>query len=240
MVAKIYLSSGATFATSLGAVDTQFPNPVWKYGYFNGGLISGTEYGNEASTGSSTGAAYVAESGATNLSINLGTQKLSGDLDNLEIGRGLNHSTSNFSLNQTNVRIEDIGTTSTSTVTSHAVLNGLQNGDLSGLYAQLAITGTEQHGTAGNEGFLAFAGNDTFVFQPTFGTDRITGFTAGASTDDTIRLLLSDANYDTFAEVYSASTQIGANTEINLGAHGTIVLEGVNRTDLHADDFLFV
>ncbi len=55
-----------------------------------------------------------------------------------------------------------------------------------------------------------------------------------------MRLALQSTAFDSFAEVYAASSQVGANTVINLGALGDITLNGVTKTALVAGNFEFV
>ena len=66
-----------------------------------------------------------------------------------------------------------------------------------------------------------------------------TASTAGANGDYLIFALQSTA-FDTFAEVYAASSQVGANTVIDLGSLGEITLANVTRTNLVAGNFEFV
>lgn len=76
-------------------------------------------------------------------------------------------------------------------------------------------------------------GEDTFVFAPNFGLNRITNF----NTDkDTIQL--DHSEFANFNAVLAAAHQNGADTVI---AHAAdqITLTGVNITSLHASDFQF-
>lgn len=124
-----------------------------------------------------------------------------------------------------------------------------------GLYDYFGKVGTVQNGTIAADTLYSFDGNDTlnggagrdkFVFDrdidgsvSTMGRDTVTGFSAGA-TGDTLRFALQDTAFDTFAEVYAAASQVGANTVINLGALGDITLSGVTKTALVAGNFEFV
>ncbi|WP_164833511.1 hemolysin [Sinorhizobium meliloti] len=125
-----------------------------------------------------------------------------------------------------------------------------------GLFDYLGEVGTVQNGTSGNDWLYSFDGNDTlnggagrdrFVFDrdidgalsSTIGNDAVNGFTAGAK-GDIVRLALQSTAFDSFAEVYAASSQAGANTVINLGALGDITLNGVTKTALVAGNFEFV
>jgi trimeric autotransporter adhesin len=94
-------------------------------------------------------------------------------------------------------------------------------------------------GLGGNDTLTGGLNNDTFVFATGFGADIITDFTAGVGIADVMKLSLG-TSFDTFAEVLAASTQVGANTLITFGAGDTVTLNGVLKTALVADDFLFV
>ncbi|MBN7809279.1 hemolysin [Agrobacterium rosae] len=125
-----------------------------------------------------------------------------------------------------------------------------------GLYDYFGNVGTVQNGTASTDTLYSFDGNDTlnggagrdrFVFDrdidgalsTTIGHDTVTGFTAGAS-GDFLRFALQDTAFDTFAEVYAASSQVGSDTVINLGSLGDITLANVTKTALVASNFEFV
>ncbi|NTJ41884.1 hemolysin [Agrobacterium larrymoorei] len=125
-----------------------------------------------------------------------------------------------------------------------------------GLFDFFGNSGTVQNGTAGNDVLYSFDGNDTlnggagrdrFVFDwdidgalsSTIGHDTVTGFTAGAGGDWIDFRGIESAAFDTFAEVYAASSQVGANTVIDLGSLGSVTLEGVTKTALAAGNFLF-
>ena len=59
------------------------------------------------------------------------------------------------------------------------------------------------------------------------------------STDDVIALSGFGASFDTFAEVFAAATESGGNTIIDFGNGDMLTLLGVDKIDLHQDDFLF-
>ncbi|MEB2844286.1 M10 family metallopeptidase C-terminal domain-containing protein [Endobacterium cereale] len=123
-----------------------------------------------------------------------------------------------------------------------------------GLFDFFGDSGTIQNGTAGDDTLYSFDGNDVlnggagadwFVFDrdidgalsASIGNDTVTGFSAGVDLIDLSGL--QSTAFDTFAEVYAASSQSGANTLINFGALGTITLQGVELSSLTADDFYF-
>ena len=94
------------------------------------------------------------------------------------------------------------------------------------------------HGSTADDVLTGNAGDDTFVFVSSLGTDRITDFAVGAGSDDIIEL--RGLSLSTFSAVTAAATQVGADTVIDLGADGSITLAGVDVANLHEDDFRFV
>jgi Ca2+-binding RTX toxin-like protein len=92
-------------------------------------------------------------------------------------------------------------------------------------------------GRGGNDVILGGSGDDAFAFGPDSGMDHIRDFTAGGSED---RIVVSwDSRFDSYEEVMAVAVQQGADTVITLSAGIGLVLEGVNRADLTADDFVF-
>jgi hypothetical protein len=96
-------------------------------------------------------------------------------------------------------------------------------------------------GGAGNDVLIAWqsdtltggAGHDTFVVDGVFTTRAITDFTPGTDV-----LELDASAYHNYGWVMSHSTQVGADTVIDVGGH-SLTLDGVTRTSLHASDFIF-
>ena len=88
-------------------------------------------------------------------------------------------------------------------------------------------------GGQGNDSLLGGAGSDKFVFAGVFGTDTIRDFSDG---EDLIDL---SALSTTFADAMSGARQDGGDGRIELAGSGTIVLEGVQLSELDASDFLF-
>jgi Ca2+-binding RTX toxin-like protein len=91
----------------------------------------------------------------------------------------------------------------------------------------------------GTDTVVSGLGNDTIIFSPRNGTDTITDFKGGAGVVDVLKLYGFGTTFDTFAEVFAVSTQVGANTQIAL-TDTTIILQNFTRATLVADDFLFV
>lgn len=109
---------------------------------------------------------------------------------------------------------------------------------IDGLPAQVAISGLE----AANDKIIidGGAGDDTFVYQPSEPAVTITGFVPGANTDDKIDLkAFAGAGIHDLNAVLALATQVGADTRIDFGGGSTLTLQGVTRTDLNADDFIF-
>jgi len=94
-------------------------------------------------------------------------------------------------------------------------------------------------GGRGADTITGGAGDDTFLYFNGDGADTITDFTAGAGTDDLIRLFALGSAFDSFAEVIAASSDNGADTTIDFGGGNSITLQGVTVGDLHQDDFMF-
>jgi len=93
-------------------------------------------------------------------------------------------------------------------------------------------------GGNGNDRMNGGGGNDLFIFGDGNGADSINGFAAGADSDDVIDLILV-TGFDSFADTQTASSQVNADTVIDLGGGHQITLLGVNIGELHQDDFLF-
>ena len=88
-------------------------------------------------------------------------------------------------------------------------------------------------GGQGNDSLLGGAGSDKFVFAGAFGTDTIRDFSDGEDLIDLSALSM------TFEDAMSGASQNGNNARIELAGSGTIVLEGVQLSELDASDFLF-
>ncbi len=94
------------------------------------------------------------------------------------------------------------------------------------------------NGSYGADTLVGGSGADTFVFQQQDGADTIRDFAAGVGIGDVIRLGFG-ALFDSFAEVLAAATDNGVDTTINFGGGDVIILRGVLKTQLAADDFTF-
>ena len=88
-------------------------------------------------------------------------------------------------------------------------------------------------------GAITASSSDTFDEAGLFGTQTINSFiVGGGATHDTIQFAAND--FGTFAAVQAATTQVGSDTLIKLGANDTITLVGVTASSLVAADFKFV
>ena len=92
------------------------------------------------------------------------------------------------------------------------------------------------NGGAGDDILNGGHGNDSFVFVGEFGNDTITDFQTGRGPGDV--LIFDIASVNQISDVLSSASQEGDDTVIDLGANGSITLEGVTLTQLHHDDFL--
>jgi VCBS repeat-containing protein len=95
----------------------------------------------------------------------------------------------------------------------------------------------------GTDTAIGGIGNDTFYFSPRTGTDTILDFEGGdgvaAGHGDILSLYNFGEEFDTFAEVYAASSQVGNDTHIVL-TDATIILQNYLRTNLVSDDVLIL
>lgn len=189
-----------------------------------------------------------------------------GSVNNLQFGTDLNGSTTaGYSLGTAGLTVQ-LGDAPNASFTG-AIYSLSHGGSFTGvtaasgnaqpgLYDYFGEVGTVQNGTIGADTLYSFDGNDTlnggagrdrFVFDrdidgalsATIGHDTVTGFTAGAN-GDFLRFALQSTALDTFAEVYAASSQVGANTVIDFGSLGEITLANVTKTNLVAGNFEFV
>ncbi|MET4699404.1 putative extracellular nuclease/2',3'-cyclic-nucleotide 2'-phosphodiesterase (5'-nucleotidase family) [Constrictibacter sp. MBR-5] len=77
-------------------------------------------------------------------------------------------------------------------------------------------------------------GNDTFVFETSFGLDRVMDFGRGR---DTIRF--EDGLFGDFAAVTASGSQVGSDVLLSFDADNVITLVGVDLASLRSDDFSF-
>jgi len=93
-------------------------------------------------------------------------------------------------------------------------------------------------GGTGTDSLVGGAGKDTFIFATDTGKDTIADFDAGSSTTGDVLSLDKDV-LSSFSAVKSAATDTADGLLIKYGTD-TILLEGVEKADLHANDFFFV
>jgi serralysin len=113
-------------------------------------------------------------------------------------------------------------------------------------------------GRGGNDTITTGTGTDTIVFSPGYGSDTITDFVAGSSSNDKIDLR-AFGNVNNLQAVLDHATQVGADTVIDLSsfsallnvavlpglnvnvstANDKITLKNVTLGNLTADDFIF-
>ncbi|MEM7172440.1 MAG: calcium-binding protein, partial [Pseudomonadota bacterium] len=101
-------------------------------------------------------------------------------------------------------------------------------------------TGTgddEIHGGAGDDSLTAGAGNDIFVFVPGLGNDTVTDFSEGSAIGDVIDV--SALPYSNLAEILADTTQVGADSVIDIDDENSITLRNVDKIALHQNDFIF-
>ena len=95
-------------------------------------------------------------------------------------------------------------------------------------------------GAQGADTLTGGAGDDVFVMAVGFGSEVITDFVAGTGTDDQLNVALMGSDFDTFAEVINAASDVGGNTLIDFGGGDSFTLNGVASNTLTMDDFAFV
>jgi hypothetical protein len=83
---------------------------------------------------------------------------------------------------------------------------------------------------------LTAHGDDTFVFKPTMGNDAISGLHTerGSGSDDVVDV--KAFHFASYQDLLTAMTDTPEGETINLGHH-SLLLEGLHKSDLHADLF---
>ena len=99
-----------------------------------------------------------------------------------------------------------------------------------------ADNGDTLDGGTGNDTLFGGRGEDTFVFDTQIdGNDTVLDFTVGTDVID----LGDNINFDSFAEIIAAGTQLGLDTVFDFGGGNTLTLDNTVLTELTADDFDF-
>jgi len=102
------------------------------------------------------------------------------------------------------------------------------------------ITGTSLGetiaGNGGDDTLTGGSGSDVFLFEPNLGHDTVTDFQAGAGSDDVVKL--QGIAIPPLATIFDLTAQVGADSVITFDANNTITLTGVDKNNLHDDDFL--
>ena len=99
-----------------------------------------------------------------------------------------------------------------------------------------ADSGDTLDGGTGNDTLFGGRGEDTFVFDTQIdGNDTVLDFTVGTDVID----LGDNINFDSFAEIIAAGTQLGLDTVFDFGGGNTLTLDNTVLTELTADDFDF-
>jgi Ca2+-binding RTX toxin-like protein len=93
-------------------------------------------------------------------------------------------------------------------------------------------------GGKGDDRLAGDAGYDNFVFGRSFGRDTILDFEGGAATGDVITF--DHTLFANFAAVMADSIDIGGSTIIIHDAKNVLILDGVAKATLHANDFAFI
>lgn len=121
-----------------------------------------------------------------------------------------------------------------------AISGGAGNDKLYGDAGNDKLTGGAGNDTldggAGNDRLSGGAGNDTFIFKKAQGNDTVTDFSAGSAKGDVIRL--DKSVLSSFKDVLAHADDSSSGVVIDYG-NNTIKLAGVDKADLHANDFFF-
>jgi Ca2+-binding RTX toxin-like protein len=105
--------------------------------------------------------------------------------------------------------------------------------------AQLGTAGADTlTSTSGNDFFRGAGGADTFTFLTNFAQDVIADFKVAGAAHDVI-LFKTNPTLNSFANVLSNATQVGANLAIRQDANNTLTLDNVTKTSLISSDFKF-
>jgi serralysin len=117
---------------------------------------------------------------------------------------------------------------------------GVGNDKLSGDAGNDKLSGGSGNDTldggAGNDRLTGGSGNDVFIFKKAQGNDTITDFSAGSAKGDVIRL--DKSLLSSFKDVLAHADDSSSGVVIDYG-NNTIKLAGVDKADLHANDFFF-
>lgn len=279
MAVTIKLTGGVNFNAYLKDFDANFN--AGSFGFFSDGL-GGDEYAVSASESQELpieGAqSVIVDSGkGGDVSYNMQTHTIGGYVDSVEFGEGLQDLKGNgdFSTNGA-IKISglDLSGEGAGNDVSELV-GGILDGDTTFLREVLAGVDLNLKGSADNDVFNSFGGDDTLsggkgddilkgqagddrlnggtgndklfggdgndVFQfagKNFGHDKINGFEGGKGAGDQIEF--SSKIFDSFADVMEAARDTRGGVVIDVNDNSSITLKGVELSDLHSSDFLFV
>ena len=94
-------------------------------------------------------------------------------------------------------------------------------------------------GSHGDDRLRGGAGDDRFVFRGTFGHDAITDFHTGHAARGHHDVIdLRGSGYASFSALKAHASELGGDTLIDMGAEGSVLLEGVRISQLRAYDFI--
>jgi len=122
-----------------------------------------------------------------------------------------------------------------SALTAPLVLTGGSGNDvLAGHAGNDTLTGGPGNDILYGQDHYGIGGNDTFVFGPGFGQDKIMDFQAGQDT-----LQFSPSLLTSFAAAMADTKQVGANTVIAVDPNDSVTLVNVNMSSLTSSNFHF-
>ncbi|MBT6403048.1 MAG: hypothetical protein HOK11_01345, partial [Rhodospirillaceae bacterium] len=147
-------------------------------------------------------------------------------------------------IEETYFYIPDVGVVGSDSFT-YTITDGNSGFDTGTVLISVLTDGDALIGTASDEilqgsslddNMSGGGGDDLFQFKDGDGDDTITDFTAGVGSDD--RLDISEFGFTDLADLLAATNDAGADTVITLDADDSVTLIGVQKADLHEDDFL--
>ncbi|WP_068311165.1 heme acquisition protein HasA [Polycladidibacter hongkongensis] len=243
---------GVDIAAYFADFNQSFDMTGW--GHFSGNPFdfSGNNYAGTNGSGllpfiSDSAQSFVVDSGsAGDVNYSLGTHQLSGSVDGVSFGHGLNYSSSSdsFSHTTTDIGITGLGITGSGAGNPvHDLVYGLMKNNTSALEAQLSANDLVINGSDGADSIQGYAGDDTltgnggddiFVFATGSGNDTITDLTVG----DKIDVYDAWNGVTEFADLIIDYASDVGNAIISIaGATDTITVEGYSSG---LDDGFFV
>jgi Ca2+-binding RTX toxin-like protein len=232
--AGVNVNYGAT--NYLDTVNDNFNSMTGRFGYFYNAFTNASQYG-IATSDDADADAYVDDGNAFvaggNMTYNLTTNTLSGSIDTLAFGDGINGvssvapglTTGSMSIGASAFTITSLGATGTTqTDDTHEILYGLMNGDESYLEAYLNSQSVIFQGNTGND--LYQGGGQADTLHGNAGNDTLAGGGGGDTINgnDGVDTIRGEAGNDTI--------DAGKGNDILNGGAGVDTLTGGDDADI--------